>query len=193
MEVANLPDCHAKVKAVRFRMLVRRWLMPSLAATDRSNLHCCPEDLKSIIPKPEAPSHTQIVSVEVMDIRFPIGFQYSAAVNATAIAPLQDYWRCLMAWVIPSAGRNLLKVGSRSRNRILASTMWINLVLEQPGNIWGATDMSNNAHNGFEGLLIQCSHTVTGSMEGATSDLNVGDLPWLLGVCNNWFFFIPNQ
>lgn len=73
-----------------------------------------------------------------------------------------------------------------------------NLAFDSQGNIWGVTDMSTNAHNGFNvgaaGNPTNIDHTVVGSVvEGATSDLNV-ETSALIGVFgNNWLFFIPTS
>lgn len=73
-----------------------------------------------------------------------------------------------------------------------------NLAFDSQGNIWGVTDMSTNAHNGFNvgaaSRQTNLDHTVTGSVvEGATSDLNV-ETSALIGVFgNNWLFFIPTS
>lgn len=73
-----------------------------------------------------------------------------------------------------------------------------NLAFDSQGNIWGVTDMSTNAHNGFNvgaaARQTNIDHRVTGSVvEGATSDLNV-ETSSLIGVFgNNWLFFIPTS
>lgn len=73
-----------------------------------------------------------------------------------------------------------------------------NLAFDNQGNIWGVTDMSTNAHNGFNvgaaGRQTNIDHTVIGSVvEGTTSDLNV-ETSALIGVFgNNWLFFIPTS
>ena len=72
------------------------------------------------------------------------------------------------------------------------------MAFDSQGNIWGVTDMSTNAHNGFNvgaaGNPTNIDHTVTGAVvEGATSDLNV-ETSALIGVFgNNWLFFIPTS
>ncbi len=71
-----------------------------------------------------------------------------------------------------------------------------NLAFDSQGNIWGVTDMSTNAHNGFNvgaaGNPTNIDHRVVGAVvEGATSDLNV-ETSALVGVFgNNWLFYIP--
>lgn len=74
-----------------------------------------------------------------------------------------------------------------------------NLAFDSQGNIWGVTDMSTSAHNGFDvgaaakPLLIE--HTVVGaaSPSGTDSNLNV-ETSSLIGVFgNNWLFFIPTS
>jgi len=72
-----------------------------------------------------------------------------------------------------------------------------NLAFDSQGNVWGVTDMSTEAHNGFAtGVATNSTnidHTVIGAVvEGATSDLNVQLLP-SLGFGNNWLFFIPTS
>ena len=73
-----------------------------------------------------------------------------------------------------------------------------NLAFDSQGNVWGVTDMSTNAHNGFNvgaaGRPTNIDHKVTGSVvEGATSDLNV-ETSSLIGVFgNNFLFFIPTS
>ena len=73
-----------------------------------------------------------------------------------------------------------------------------NLAFDSQGNIWGVTDMSTSAHNGFgEGAAARptnIDHTVIGAVvEGASSDLNVqtSDLIGVFG--NNWLFYIPTS
>jgi len=73
-----------------------------------------------------------------------------------------------------------------------------NLAFDSQGNIWGVTDMSTGAHNGFNvgaaARLRNINHTVVGSVvEGTSSDLNVqtSDLIGVFG--NNWLFFIPTS
>ncbi|MGL5926724.1 PhoX family protein [Chroococcidiopsis sp.] len=71
-----------------------------------------------------------------------------------------------------------------------------NLAFDSQNNVWGVTDMSTGAHNGFgEGVAgkpLNIDHTVVGAVvEGASSDLNVqtSDLIGVFG--NNWLFYIP--
>jgi hypothetical protein len=73
-----------------------------------------------------------------------------------------------------------------------------NLAFDSQGNIWGCTDMSTSAHNGFgEGAAAKptrIDHTVVGAVvEGTSSDLNVqtSDLIGVFG--NNWLFYIPTS
>jgi len=52
------------------------------------------------------------------------------------------------------------------------------LAFDSQGNVWGVTDMSTEAHNGFAtgvaATPTNIDHTVIGAVvEGATSDLNV--------------------
>jgi len=71
-----------------------------------------------------------------------------------------------------------------------------NLAFDSQGNVWGVTDMSTGAHNGFTTGAVprqtNINHTVVGAVvEGVTSDLNV-ETSALVGVFgNNWLFFIP--
>jgi len=71
-----------------------------------------------------------------------------------------------------------------------------NLAFDSQNHIWGVTDMSTGAQNGFsdgtEAKPLNINHTVVGSVvEGATSDLNIqtSDLIGVFG--NNWLFYIP--
>jgi secreted PhoX family phosphatase len=73
-----------------------------------------------------------------------------------------------------------------------------NLVFDSQGNVWGVTDMSTSAHNGFStgaaATPTNIDHRVVGAVvEGATSDLNIqtSDLIGVFG--NNWMFFIPTS
>lgn len=72
-----------------------------------------------------------------------------------------------------------------------------NLVFDNQANIWGVTDMSTSAHNGFDvGAApdpIFIEHSVLGaeSTSQIDSDQNV-ETSNLIGVFgNNWLFFIP--
>lgn len=74
-----------------------------------------------------------------------------------------------------------------------------NLAFDSQGNVWGVTDMSTGAHNGFsdganpEPLPIE--HTVVGatSTSQIDSDLNV-QTSNLIGVFgNNWLFYVPTS
>ncbi len=72
-----------------------------------------------------------------------------------------------------------------------------NLAFDSQGNIWGVTDMSTGAHNGFktgaaaEPLLIE--HTIVGANAPSQIDSNQNvETSSLIGVFgNNWLFFIP--
>ncbi|MBE9193462.1 PhoX family phosphatase [Gloeocapsopsis crepidinum LEGE 06123] len=74
-----------------------------------------------------------------------------------------------------------------------------NLAFDPQGNIWGVTDMSTSAHNGFnvgaaaEPLYIE--HTVVGSESPSVIDSNQNvETSNLIGVFgNNWLFFIPTS
>ncbi|MBW4576312.1 MAG: PhoX family phosphatase [Aphanothece sp. CMT-3BRIN-NPC111] len=74
-----------------------------------------------------------------------------------------------------------------------------NLVFDAQANIWGVTDMSTGAHNGFsvgaeaEPLLIE--HTVVGAVSPSKTDSNKNvQTSNLIGVFgNNWLFFIPTS
>lgn len=72
-----------------------------------------------------------------------------------------------------------------------------NLTFDNQGNIWGVTDMSTGAHNGFSTGAnprpLPIDHRVVGatSTVGTDSNLNVqtSDLIGVFG--NNWLFYIP--
>ncbi|HEY9668853.1 MAG TPA: alkaline phosphatase PhoX, partial [Coleofasciculaceae cyanobacterium] len=74
-----------------------------------------------------------------------------------------------------------------------------NLAFDSQGNVWGVTDMSTSAHNGFdvgaaaEPLLIE--HTVVGANSPSQIDSNQNvETSNLIGVFgNNWLFFIPTS
>ncbi|MEW6494167.1 MAG: PhoX family phosphatase [Cyanobacteriota bacterium] len=74
-----------------------------------------------------------------------------------------------------------------------------NLAFDSQGNVWGVTDMSTSAHNGFdvgaaaEPLLIE--HTVVGANSPSQIDSNKNvETSNLIGVFgNNWLFFIPTS
>ena len=74
-----------------------------------------------------------------------------------------------------------------------------NLAFDDQMNIWGVTDMSTSAHNGFDvgvaGEILPIEHTVVGAESASriTSDLNVKTSN-LVGVFgNNFLFMIPTQ
>lgn len=74
-----------------------------------------------------------------------------------------------------------------------------NLAFDHQGNIWGVTDMSTSAHNGFDVGAdpdpIFIEHSVLGaeSTSQIDSDQNV-ETSNLIGVFgNNWLFFIPTS
>jgi len=74
-----------------------------------------------------------------------------------------------------------------------------NLVFDNQANIWGVTDMSTSAHNGFDVGAdpdpIFIEHSVLGaeSTSQVDSDQNV-ETSNLIGVFgNNWLFFIPTS
>jgi secreted PhoX family phosphatase len=74
-----------------------------------------------------------------------------------------------------------------------------NLAFDNQANIWGVTDMSTSAHNGFDvGAApdpIFIEHSVLGaeSTSQIDSDQNV-ETSNLIGVFgNNWLFFIPTS
>lgn len=74
-----------------------------------------------------------------------------------------------------------------------------NLAFDSQGNVWGVTDMSTSAHNGFdagaagEPLLIE--HEVKGTeapaRDGANLNVQTSNLIGVFG--NNWLFFIPTS
>ncbi|MBD2120679.1 PhoX family phosphatase [Trichocoleus sp. FACHB-262] len=72
-----------------------------------------------------------------------------------------------------------------------------NLAFDSQGNVWGVTDMSTAAHNGFDvgaaanPLLIE--HSVVGATAPSQTDSNKNvQTSNLIGVFgNNWLFFIP--
>lgn len=74
-----------------------------------------------------------------------------------------------------------------------------NLAFDSQGNVWGVTDMSTSAHNGFDvgatapPLIIE--HTVVGSNSPSQTDSNLNaETSNLIGVFgNNWLFFIPTN
>jgi secreted PhoX family phosphatase len=74
-----------------------------------------------------------------------------------------------------------------------------NLAFDSQLNIWGVTDMSTSAHNGFDvgaaatPLLIE--HTVVGANSPSQIDSNQNvETSNLIGVFgNNWLFFIPTS
>jgi hypothetical protein len=71
-----------------------------------------------------------------------------------------------------------------------------NLAFDNQGNVWGVTDMSTSAHNGFDvgaaARLKSIDHTVIGATpEPIGTNLNV-ETSSLIGVFgNNWMFCIP--
>ncbi|MGF1479999.1 MAG: PhoX family phosphatase [Cyanophyceae cyanobacterium] len=74
-----------------------------------------------------------------------------------------------------------------------------NLAFDDQLNVWGVTDMSTSAHNGFDvgvaGEILPIEHTVVGAESASriTSDLNVKTSN-LVGVFgNNFLFVIPTQ
>jgi hypothetical protein len=72
-----------------------------------------------------------------------------------------------------------------------------NLAFDSQGNVWGVTDMSTAAHNGFDvGAAAQprvIEHTVVGASSPSQTDSNKNaETSNLIGVFgNNWLFFIP--
>ena len=74
-----------------------------------------------------------------------------------------------------------------------------NLAFDSQGNVWGVTDMSTSAHNGFdagaagEPLLIE--HEVKGpeapARDGGNLNVETSNLIGVFG--NNWLFFIPTS
>ncbi|MBD1902595.1 PhoX family phosphatase [Trichocoleus sp. DQ-A3] len=72
-----------------------------------------------------------------------------------------------------------------------------NLAFDPQGNIWGVTDMSTSAHNGFDvgaaATPLAIDHRVVGSNSPSVDDSNLNvQTSNLIGVFgNNWLFFIP--
>ncbi|KAF3885945.1 MULTISPECIES: PhoX family protein [Nostocales] len=74
-----------------------------------------------------------------------------------------------------------------------------NLVFDSQGNIWGCTDMSTEAHNGFTTGAnpepLRVDHRVVGANSPSTDDSNfnvrTSDLIGVFG--NNFLFFIPTS
>ncbi len=72
-----------------------------------------------------------------------------------------------------------------------------NLVIDSQGNVWGVTDMSTEAHNGFTsgaaGTPRPIDHRVVGATTTLVTDGNLNvQTSDLIGVFgNNWLFFIP--
>lgn len=72
-----------------------------------------------------------------------------------------------------------------------------NLAFDNQGNIWGVTDMSTSAHNGFDvgaaGEPKFIEHSVVGAISPSVIDADKNaETSNLVGVFgNNWLFFIP--
>jgi hypothetical protein len=72
-----------------------------------------------------------------------------------------------------------------------------NLAFDSQGNIWGVTDMSTSAHNGFDvgaaATPLNIDHRVVGANSPSQIDSNLNvETSNLIGVFgNNWLFFIP--
>jgi uncharacterized protein len=72
-----------------------------------------------------------------------------------------------------------------------------NLAFDSQGNIWGVTDMSTNAHNGFNvgaaGNPLEIDHRVVGANSPSRIDSNLNvETSSLIGVFgNNFLFFVP--
>lgn len=72
-----------------------------------------------------------------------------------------------------------------------------NLAFDAQGNVWGVTDMSTEAHNGFDlgaaGQQRPIDHRVRGANTGPTGDSNFNaPTSNLIGVFgNNWLFVVP--
>lgn len=74
-----------------------------------------------------------------------------------------------------------------------------NLAFDSQGNVWGVTDMSTSAHNGFSTganpSQRPIDHRVVGATSTVTTDSNLNvqtsDLVGVFG--NNWLFFIPTR
>lgn len=74
-----------------------------------------------------------------------------------------------------------------------------NLAFDSQGNVWGVTDMSTSAHNGFSTganpRQRPIDHRVVGATSTVTTDSNLNvQTSDLIGVFgNNWLFFIPTR
>jgi hypothetical protein len=74
-----------------------------------------------------------------------------------------------------------------------------NLAFDSQGNVWGVTDMSTSAHNGFSTganpSQRPIDHRVVGATSTVTTDSNLNvQTSDLIGVFgNNWLFFIPTK
>ncbi len=74
-----------------------------------------------------------------------------------------------------------------------------NLAFDNQGNIWGVTDMSTSAHNGFStganSEVLEIDHRVVGAESPSQIDSNLNvETSNLIGVFgNNWLFFIPTS
>jgi uncharacterized protein len=74
-----------------------------------------------------------------------------------------------------------------------------NLAFDSQGNIWGVTDMSTSAHNGFNigaaSTPLQIDHRVVGANSPSQIDSNLNvETSSLIGVFgNNWLFYIPTS
>ncbi|MBD2772320.1 PhoX family protein [Iningainema tapete] len=74
-----------------------------------------------------------------------------------------------------------------------------NLAFDSQGNIWGVTDMSTNAHNGFNtgaaATPLPIEHTIVGANAPSQIDSNLNvETSSLIGVFgNNFLFYIPTS
>ncbi|HEY9909611.1 MAG TPA: alkaline phosphatase PhoX, partial [Thermosynechococcaceae cyanobacterium] len=74
-----------------------------------------------------------------------------------------------------------------------------NLAFDGAGNLWGVTDMSTGAHNGFDagvaGTALTIDHRVSSTVSKAASKPSqTGQVSNLVAVFgNNWLFYIPMQ
>ena len=101
--------------------------------------------------------------------------------------------------VLHSAGSDLLPCGETGADPGDGFANVDNLAFDSQGNIWGVTDMSTSAHNGFnEGAaarLRPIDHRVVGATSNVGTDTNLNvQTSDLIGVFgNNWLFFIPTD
>jgi len=146
--------------------------------------------------RPQSPStnmfisYIQTVRREVMDIPILESLWFpSTAVPSARPAfrrTLQDCRRQLRCTGNTFRWQRFAKGGKQEQNHGSGFANVDNLVFDSQGNVWGVTDMSTSAHNGFStgaaATQRSIDHRVVGAVvEGATSDLNV-ETSDLIGV-----------